>query len=360
MQVGAIHAIQNYMDRLSDAEVMRNAMRLAGEYEPAGFDFVLVTEHHFHGYAMTPEPFDFLCWLASRTRRVRLGPGVTIVPWNDPYRVAAHLINLDHLSGGRALLGLGRGLSKIEMDLFGIDMSNTREMYAEGARKIIEAVSTGVYSGGGRFHDRPRGAPMRPAPLSTSWKDRTYCVGMSPPSALEAAALGGRLMCFTMTPWEIFAVTHLRPYLEHFERQHGESAPAMVTLDAVIVHEDAERARELAHTYIGNYFDYLIDFYGITGDHLKQVRGYEAHAEAGDITRANRDAARKNYVELQAYGTPKQILEKLAARRSALRHPFDLCCSFGLGGVPAEEAERGIGLFGREVLPVLKTWRAAA
>jgi len=150
-------------------------------------------------------------YMAGRTSRIKLGPGVIIVPWNDPYRAASHLIMLDYLSDGRAMLGLGRGLSKIEMDNFGIDMSETRAMFDEGARKIIEAVTTGIYPGGGRYYSQHRRFAMRPAPRSTDWSERTYCVGMTPPSAIEAGRIGGRLMAFAMRPGEVFRYTHLSP-----------------------------------------------------------------------------------------------------------------------------------------------------
>src|SRR6266702_5670291 len=111
MEVGVLHGIQNYLDRHDDANVMRRSLALADTYEPAGLDFCLIAEHHFASYTMSPVPFDFLSYMAGRTKRIKLGPGVIIVPWNDPYRAAAHLIFLDHLSNGRAIIGLGRGLA---------------------------------------------------------------------------------------------------------------------------------------------------------------------------------------------------------------------------------------------------------
>src|SRR5262249_9675322 len=160
---------------------------------------------------------------------------VIIVPWNDPYRAAAHLVFLDHLSGGRAIMGLGRGLAKVEMDHFGIDMNDTRAMFDEGARKIIEAVTTGSFPGGGRVPGRHTPPPMRPAPLSTDWADRTLCVGMSPTSAVEAGRLGGRLMSFAQGPWESYRETHLAPYLAAFRESHArEPGPLVLALTAIV------------------------------------------------------------------------------------------------------------------------------
>ncbi len=357
MEVGALHVVQNYFDRHDDRDIMRDTLALTDLYEPAGFDFMLVAEHHFHGYSMTPVPFDLLSYVAGRTKRMKLGPGVIIVPWNDPYRAAAHLIMLDYLSEGRALLGVGRGLARIEMDNFGVDMSETRAMYDEGARKIIAAVTTGIYPGGGRYYSEQREFAMRPAPRSLDWSNRMFCVGMTPPSAIEAGRIGGRLMSFASAPWEIYKETHLAPYKAALAEHHGRAAPPIVTGDCVIVHEDSERARELAETYIGDYHKIVTAFYDVKGEHLKSAKGYEAYAQSAEHLRAISDeAAARAYIDLQLWGTPQEVIEKLHARRTLLDHPLDLCAMFGIGDMPHRETVATIKLFGEKVLPVIKRW----
>ena len=73
--------------------------------EEAGFDSVWSSEHHFSDYQITPQMLMFLAWVAGQTTRVRLGTMVTVLPWHDPVRVAESFSVLDHLSGGRAILG---------------------------------------------------------------------------------------------------------------------------------------------------------------------------------------------------------------------------------------------------------------
>ena len=91
MEVGCLQQCQNFEDRRTDQEVMENILRIADLYEPAGFDFLLMAEHHFHGYSMTPSPPNFLAYMAGRTTKIKLGSGVIIVPWNDPYRAATQV-----------------------------------------------------------------------------------------------------------------------------------------------------------------------------------------------------------------------------------------------------------------------------
>jgi alkanesulfonate monooxygenase SsuD/methylene tetrahydromethanopterin reductase-like flavin-dependent oxidoreductase (luciferase family) len=355
MEVGCLQQCQNFEDRRTDQEVMENILRIADLYEPAGFDFLLMAEHHFHGYSMTPSPPNFLAYMAGRTTRIKLGSGVIIVPWNDPYRAATQVLMLDYLSKGRAVLGLGRGLSKLEMENFGIDMSLTRPMYDEGARKIIETLNTGIYPGGGQFYNSMKRCEVRPAPLSKDWSNRTYCVGMSRDSAIEAGRLGGRLMTFTSIPWEMYLQTCFDPYKEAFIATHGREPGPMVCGDCVYVHEDEERAKEIAYEHFGNYVVWTQKFYQTDGEHLKKAKGYEDYAERAKLSAAvGTDAVREHFCSMQLWGTPKQIVEKVRARQEVLRHPFDLCALFGVGGMDWGVLEDCIKLMGRKVIPELK------
>src|SRR5690606_9585861 len=131
---------------------------------------------------------------------IRLGTGAVIVPWNDPLRVAEKMAFLDYLSNGRAVLGLGRGLARREYESFGLDMGESRERFDVAARMIIEALDSGFIEGAGPYSPQPR-TEIRPRPRA-GFRDRLYCVGMSPESVEQAALLGARLMIFSQQPWE--------------------------------------------------------------------------------------------------------------------------------------------------------------
>jgi alkanesulfonate monooxygenase SsuD/methylene tetrahydromethanopterin reductase-like flavin-dependent oxidoreductase (luciferase family) len=262
---------------------------------------------------------------------------------------------LDYLSKGRAVLGLGRGLSKLEMGNFGIDMSLSRPMFDEGARKIIETLNTGIFPGGGQFYNSMQRCEVRPAPLSKDWSNRTYCVGMSPDSAIEAGRLGGRLMTFTMMPLEAYVQTCFNPYKEAFIATHGREPGAMVFGDCVYVHEDEERAKEIAYKHFGDYALWTQKFYQTDGEHMKKAKGYEAYVERAKMAAAvGPEVIREVFANMQLWGTPKQVVEKVRARQEALGHPFDLCCLFGVGGMDWGVLEDCIKLMGRKVIPELK------
>jgi alkanesulfonate monooxygenase SsuD/methylene tetrahydromethanopterin reductase-like flavin-dependent oxidoreductase (luciferase family) len=355
MKSGMLIIFHNFESRKSDAQTYRDCVALAETAEPLGFDFLMATEHHFTDYSMCPDNVDFLCFMAARTTRIKLGPGAIIVPWNDPLRSASKMVMLDHLSQGRALLGLGRGLARIEYELFDLDMSNTRAQFDEGARMIKRALETGYIESDGPMYHQKR-APIRPAPFSTDWSDRTFCVGMSPDSVIEAARIGARLMSFSNVPWQVFRTKSLAPYLEAYEQCHGKTPPPIVTGDLVIVHEDAERAEELARIHFTNYLHSVLAFYELGGDHFARAKGYETYAlEAEKIAAVDsRKKMEEAYLSGNLYGTPAQVAEKIAARREILGHPFDVCAIFEPGGIALRDMLESARLFGTEVQPMIE------
>ena len=177
MKVGLLMVFQNFEDTTTDQEAWERDIELAGLAEPLGFDTLSAVEHHFFNYAMSPDNLQFLSYMAARTEKIGLLTGAVILPWNDPLRVAERMIVLDHLSGGRALFGIGRGLALREYETFGVDMNEARDRFDEAAEIIIEALETGFMEADGKYYKQRR-TELRPRPYA-SFKDRFYAVGMS-------------------------------------------------------------------------------------------------------------------------------------------------------------------------------------
>src|ERR1700751_5538904 len=109
MHVGRSVFFQN-LDGRRDRDVYSSEVALALECEALGFQSIWLAEHHFSDYHMCPNVVQLLTYLAGRTETARLGSMVVVLPWHEPVRVAEELAVLDNLSGGRLILGLGRGL----------------------------------------------------------------------------------------------------------------------------------------------------------------------------------------------------------------------------------------------------------
>ena len=132
MHVGTSIFFQNRHQNRTDLEVYQNELRLADLAEPLGYESIWGVEHHFTDYTMCPDVLQFLSYMAGRTEKVQLGSMVVVLPWHDPVRVAEQFSMLDHLSGGRAVVGVGRGLARVEFDGFQVSMAESRTRFAEG------------------------------------------------------------------------------------------------------------------------------------------------------------------------------------------------------------------------------------
>ena len=197
MHVGYASIFQNPHNALSDQEVWREEVRMACLAEPLGFDSVWSIEHHFTDYTMCPDPVQFLTYMAAKTERVQLGTMVIVLPWHDPVRVAEQVSLLDTLSDGRMILGLGRGLGRVEYDGFRIDMGEGRNRFVEYAELVLDALETGSIKGGASTGQPER--DIRPFSGRT-FKGRTYAAAVSPESMDIMARLGVGLLVIPRSP----------------------------------------------------------------------------------------------------------------------------------------------------------------
>jgi alkanesulfonate monooxygenase SsuD/methylene tetrahydromethanopterin reductase-like flavin-dependent oxidoreductase (luciferase family) len=199
MHVGTSTFFQNHRQAISDLEVYQNELRLADLCEPLGYDSIWAVEHHFTDYTMCPDVLQFLSYMAGRTKTVQLGSMVVVLPWHNPLRVAEQFSVLDHLSGGRAIVGVGRGLARVEYDGFKLDMEESRIRFSESTKLLIDALENGVAEFDGELIKQPR-ANIRPKPYK-SFKGRTYAAAVSPESSLALAQLGLGILIIPQKPW---------------------------------------------------------------------------------------------------------------------------------------------------------------
>ncbi|HEU0171737.1 MAG TPA: LLM class flavin-dependent oxidoreductase [Acidimicrobiales bacterium] len=352
MNVGVQMVFQScgYGPEVTDGQVVAEEVHLGVLADALGFDALWPVEHHFEDYAFCPDNTVLLANMAARTQRILLGTGAVILPWNDPLRVAEKISLLDHLAGGRVLFGVGRGLARREYEGFGIDMDESRDRFDEAARMVMDALESGWIEGDGPYYRQAR-TPIRPAP-ARSFRDRFYCVAMSPDSVLVAADLGARMVVFSQRPWEDQADA-MATYRERFEAAHRRAPAPPVTCDFLYCDTDPARAEDKAHEHIAGYLASVMQHYELASDHFKEARGYEAYGNAVDLLRAiGLERMCEMYLGVQAWGTPAQVLERLRARREVIG-PFDLTACFRFAGLPIEDAERSMRTFASEVLPAL-------
>jgi alkanesulfonate monooxygenase SsuD/methylene tetrahydromethanopterin reductase-like flavin-dependent oxidoreductase (luciferase family) len=109
------------------------------EAESLGFRSTFVVEHHFTGYGQVSATINLLTWLGARTRHLRLGTAVIVLPWHNPVLLAEQAATLDLLSGGRLDFGVGKGYRYNEFAGFCVSMDEADARFNECLDVIIKA-----------------------------------------------------------------------------------------------------------------------------------------------------------------------------------------------------------------------------
>ncbi|MEK7370922.1 MAG: LLM class flavin-dependent oxidoreductase [candidate division NC10 bacterium] len=173
-------------------ELRRSATELYGELldqaeaaDALGFDSFWIAEHHFHEYGAIPRPPVWLAAAAERTRRIRLGSAVVVLPFDNPLRTAEDYAMVDMLSGGRLNLGVGSGYLTHEYAGFGLSLEEKRERFNEALEVVLRAWTGERFSYEGRFHHienvqlnvRPVQSPRPPVWVATLRADAAPHIG---------------------------------------------------------------------------------------------------------------------------------------------------------------------------------------
>src|SRR5436190_4851427 len=141
----------------TDREVVEQALWEVDFAERHGFESVWVTEHHFSGYGSIGVPSVYAAGIAQRTRRIRIGYGVAVVPLHHPLRLAEEISWVDHLSEGRVAVGVGPGFSPFEFGGFGIPVDERHARFVEGFDVLRRALAEPeITFEGRRLMVRPR------------------------------------------------------------------------------------------------------------------------------------------------------------------------------------------------------------
>jgi alkanesulfonate monooxygenase SsuD/methylene tetrahydromethanopterin reductase-like flavin-dependent oxidoreductase (luciferase family) len=352
MDVGLAIIFQGTDRRRSDLDVYRAEVRLGLLAEPLGFQSIWGVEHHFTDYTMCPDVLQMLTYFAAKSDTLLLGTMVVVLPWHHPMRVAEEVSMLDHLSNGRVILGLGRGLGRVEFGGFGVDMNTSREVFVESAQMILEGLERGYCEFDGRYIKQAR-RDIRPRP-HTTFRGRTYAAAVSPESSRIMAELGVGLCIIPQKPWDMVA-EELATYREVYRSVNGADAPPPVLSGWTYCDENAARAEEMARRYIGGYWQSVVDHYELVGTHLQTTKGYESYGRMQEIARqpGGADAMTDFFLGLQVWGTPDQCYEKIMTIKS-LTGAGAYNGVFSYAGMPYDDAERSMRLFARTVMPRLQ------
>ena len=213
------------------------------EADRLGFRHLFMVEHHFTGQGQVSASMTVLAYLAARTRNIRLGTAVVVLPWHNPVLVAEQVATLDLLSGGRVDLGVGKGYRQAEFDGFCIPMAEATERFDEAMEVIRKAwTSEGRFSHHGkRWHYD--NIVVEPEPLQRPHPPLWLAAG-SHDSVRRAAREGYNLLLDQLAQVDQIA-QRIAIFREECGRIGRAFDPAMVATARALqmIHRESERAQ---------------------------------------------------------------------------------------------------------------------
>ena len=192
MRFGQLHLFEQPAGR-SEKQIMDEQFDIMVQAEEYGYDSIWPAEHHFREYGHCATPALVLAALAARTKRIRLGTGVVVLPLNHPVRIAEDYAMLDLLSNGRVDLGIGRGYQPHEYQGYGVDQSRSRDIFRESVEVIEKAWGEEQFSYQGEFYQF-EDLSVYPKPLQKPHPP-IWMASLSPGSFELCGRFGYNLLC---------------------------------------------------------------------------------------------------------------------------------------------------------------------
>lgn len=237
-----------------------------------GIDYAWEVEHHFlEEYSHSSAPEVFLAACSQRTKRIRLGHGIVLMPpgFNHPARVAERLATLDLVSNGRVDWGTGESSSRIELEGFQLNYLEKRDMWMEAVRETAKMLVGNPYPGHtGRYFSMPH-RNVVPKPLQKPHPPLWVACSNRETIRLAARLGMGALTFAFVDPSE--ARYWVEEYYETFKKECepiGQAVnPTVAMVTGFMCHEDPEVA--IARGLEGfHFFGYALSHYYITGTHV--------------------------------------------------------------------------------------------
>jgi alkanesulfonate monooxygenase SsuD/methylene tetrahydromethanopterin reductase-like flavin-dependent oxidoreductase (luciferase family) len=135
------------------ADIYEQRLKMLELADEAGFYCYHLAEHQLTPLSLAPSPGIFLSAAIQRTRRLRLGPMGYLLPLYHPIRLIEEICMLDQLSRGRLEVGVGRGISSLELGFFGVDAEESKDIFREALGIVATGLRTGAITHKGRYFD---------------------------------------------------------------------------------------------------------------------------------------------------------------------------------------------------------------
>ncbi len=229
---------------MTEGDALAGAVDNAVTAEQAGLDSVWLAEHHFISYGVCPSAVALAANVLGRTRRITVGTGVCMLSNRHPVALAEETALLDHVSGGRFELGVGRGGPWVDLEVFGTGLARFEEGFAEALELLLTGLEHGRFESPqqSRFF-RFRAVPLVPRPATRPRPP--VVVAATTPATAEAAAVRGLPLLLGLHADDDEKCELLAGYAK-VAADHGHDPDSIEHLAAAVCHIADTRAEAAA------------------------------------------------------------------------------------------------------------------
>ena len=346
MKFGLFTIVQWHESR-TQAEALREALEQIELADQLGIEEVWLGEHRFSRHGLLSGIFSFVGHVAARTKRVRIGTAVIVLPFHNPIVVAEETAMLDILSDGRMDFGFGSGYQRQEFEGLGVNIDESRERFQESLDVITRAWTEESLT----FHGKYTNVDdllVIPKPLQAPHPPLFIAVSTSPASVEYAASHNIQVIVGGPTDIMGQAPQVLKLWREKMD-QHGHphahlDPPVSKSIYVAPTMEEAERDP------IG-LEDFSLKILAKIGSPIgkdgKVPPGYEVWVSRQKDRERTLDPGHAGMPPLR--GTPEVVIERLKlCQERGINHIFG---SFGFPGLPQWKVLRSIEMFATQVMP---------
>jgi alkanal monooxygenase alpha chain len=254
-------------------EVIETTLAGAVAAEDLGFESAWVLEHHFTSYGLNPSCLNLANFLLGRTRRIKVGSAIVVVPLYHPVRIAEDVAMLDQLSNGRFELGIGRGHFYMDFKIFNVDQSKNHLMMPHWMDAIRRAWTTGRTSMDNEFL---KFEEVTVFPETFTKPHPPISVAANSPSTIEWAAKNGFSMLLPSYQEDEFLASAAELWAETAAAHGHDPNKANHTLTGVCVIGD-DKIMELACNNLEKYEKLHEKALGLGRPEVDSLPNYERH-----------------------------------------------------------------------------------
>jgi alkanesulfonate monooxygenase SsuD/methylene tetrahydromethanopterin reductase-like flavin-dependent oxidoreductase (luciferase family) len=345
-------------DGCTDEQILRGSLDALVDAETQGYDAAYIAEHYFSPYCLGSSLPSLATAIAIRTKRIRIGTAVSVIPFHHPLLLASDWATVDVLSEGRLELGLGRGYNWFEFDSLGLDIKENTGRFEEGLDLLRAAWTQERVTAHGRYYQFEE-TEILPKPIQKPYPPLWYAA--QSPDSSPMAAKWGLGVGYSAGP-DAQELQRRRMTWVEAAREAGhpdewiESTLQETPLQKIVWVAETDRQAEreceaIMQAQQAALQKWAFPGHGYPGRTIPQeVMAYRQKVQSGQ-TYSLLEAGKNNRAVL--VGSPRTVVAQM--KEMLAEFPFDYMLMYSsLGGPHPDDLKRCWRLFADKVMPHFK------